>query len=476
VTNDDAWGWVSAREIRDAILAGEVSALDVTEAALSRIASRDAEIHAFLTVMGDEALRTAAELDAHLAAGGTPGPLHGVPISLKDEVWTKDVRSTFGSKIYEDFIPEEDSEVVRRLREAGAVIVGKTQLPEFASWPRSKNFVGEEARNPFDPTRISGASSSGSAASVAAGMVPLSLGSDGGGSIRIPSSLNGTVGLFPTPGLVSDRASFSYSPYGSLGPIGRSVTDVALMLQVVAGNDPSNPSSLPGSAPDYLVDLERGVEGLKIAFTPDFGWIDVDPHIAALTKEAVLQLGDAGADVHFPSLSIEDIWHAFMAVTRGAVEFGGEHPVFTSSLPHMIRVMEHFGDLIPPLQAAALEAGPLSREEYEEGFEVIERVRAQMDELLSTYDVICSPTMACIAPRIPDEWEMPYSDERMGTNFTSLSNVCRQAALSYPVGLVEGMPVGLQIIGPSRSEGLVLRVARALEQQRPFLHHPERLS
>jgi len=470
----DQLRWTSAGDTRAAILAGDLTACEVTEGALDRISELDEHVHAFLTVTAEHARAEARSLDERHAAGGAPGPLHGVPISLKDEVWTRGIRSTFGSKLYEGFIPEVDSEAVRRLRAAGAVVVGKTQLPEFASWPRSRNLVGDETQNPFDRSRISGASSSGSAASVAAGMVPLSLGSDGGGSIRIPAALNGAVGLFPTPGLISDRDSFSYSPFASLGPIGREVRDVATMLQVLAGHDPSNPSSLRGEAPDYLAGIEEGIAGLRIAFTADFGWIDVDPRIAAITSEAVQQLAGAGADVHLGGIEIDDIWPAFMALTRGAVELGGEHMVFTSTPGHLSRVTEDHALLIPPLQAAA-EMGPLTRKEFATALEVIERVRRQMDELLRTYDVICSPTMATTAPPIPPDWEMPYRDERMGTNFTSMSNVCRQAALSYPVGLVEGLPVGLQIIGPSLSEALVLRVARALEQVRPFQEHPASL-
>jgi Asp-tRNA(Asn)/Glu-tRNA(Gln) amidotransferase A subunit family amidase len=462
----DELAWLSASETARRIAAGELSAVAAAEAALSRVEGVDGELHSFLTVTADAARRQAKAADAAQQRGDPLGPLHGVPISLKDEVWTAGIRSTGGSQLYADFVPDVDAEVVVRLERAGAILIGKTQLPEFAAWPRSTNLVGPEVRNPHDRSRISGASSGGSAAGVAAGLVPLSIGSDGGGSIRIPSALCGTFGIFPTPGLVPERGSFSYSPFGSLGPISRSVRDAAIMLQVIAGHDPRHPASLTGDVPDYLADLDAGVVGLRVAFTPDFGWIDVDSRIVAMARRTAHALADAGAIVEEPGIHIEDIWPAFTIVTSGASIYGGSPRPFTQTDKHRALVAANLDRLTPPL-AEALAMEPPTREQYHDAMQTIEHVRHQMRDWLGQYDVVCSPTMPIVAPPIPEGWEMPYADGRMGTQFTSLANMCLLTAASYPCGLVDGLPVGFQVIGAARAEALVLRACRSLEELVP---------
>lgn len=458
---------VSASETARRIAAGELTAIAAVDAALQRVERLDGELHSFLSLDADAARRQARDADGAQQRGEPLGPLHGVPISLKDEVWTAGLRSTAGSLLYADFVPETDAEVVVRLKRAGAIVIGKSQLPEFAAWPRSTNLVGPEACNPHDRSRISGASSGGSAAGVAAGLVPLSIGSDGGGSIRIPSALCGTFGIFPTPGLVPERGSFSYSPFGSLGPISRSVRDAAIMLQVIAGHDPLHAASLSGAVPDYLADLDASVRDLRVAFTPDFGWIDVDPRIAAMTRRTAQSLAAAGAIVEEPGIEIEDIWPAFGIVTSGAALYGDCPPPFTQTDAHRALVESNLDRLTPPL-AASMAMEPPTQAQYEDAMKVIERLRSQMAVWLERYDVVCSPTMSVVAPPIPDGWEMPYLDGRMGTNFTSLANVCRLTAASYPCGLVDDLPVGFQVIGSTRAEALVLRVCRALEKVVPY--------
>ncbi len=458
---------LDATDIARLIATGALTAVQATQDVLDRIAAHDGDLHAFLTVDAPGALAAATAADAAQRRGDALGPLHGVPISLKDEVWTKGLRSTAGSRLYEQFVPETDSEAVARLRRAGAIIVGKTQLPEFAAWPQSKNLVGPEAVNPHDHSRISGASSGGSAASVASGMVPLALGSDGGGSIRIPSALCGTFGLFPTPGLVPARDSFSYSPFASLGPITRSVRDAALMLQAIAGHDPLEVGSLDTPVPDYLSTLDAGVEGLRIAFTPDFGWVDADPRITALTAEVASRLTAVGAVVEQPAIEIEDIWPVFGAVTLGASVYDGVRTPYMVSPTHVDRLLNGLDQLTPPLQMAVASAPP-TPEQYADAMVTIGRVREQFRICFQRYDVICSPTMAMLAPISPQGWSMPYPDGRMGTNYTAYANVCCLTAASYPCGPVAGLPVGLQVIGRGGAEALVLRVCRALEKVAPY--------
>jgi len=254
--------WSAGWQLRDRIAEGTLSSVELVEASLERIEALEPTLHAFITVAGAQAREEARRADAAVAAGEPLGALHGLPVALKDEAWTAGIRSTGGSLLFDDFVPAADGAVAARLRAAGAVIVGKTNMPEFAMWPRSQSRVGGESMNPWDTTRISGASSGGSAAALAAGLVPLAIGSDGGGSIRIPASLSGVVGLFPTPGRVSARGSFSYSPYASLGPMARDVRDVATVLQTVAGYDPDDPFSVDRPVPDYLASLDGGTNGL----------------------------------------------------------------------------------------------------------------------------------------------------------------------------------------------------------------------
>lgn len=217
---NDELRWMSAGRLRRLIAERQISPVEVVADCLGWIEALDPTLHAFITVAGERAVEDARRAEAAVRRGDELGPLHGVPIALKDEAWTAGIPSTGGSLLFSRFLPWHDGTVSERLRRAGAIVIGKTNMPEFAAWPRSKTRLVGESVNPWDTSRISGASSGGSAAAVAAGLVPLAVGSDGGGSTRIPSALCGVVGLFPTPGRVPSYGSFSYSPYGSLGPIG----------------------------------------------------------------------------------------------------------------------------------------------------------------------------------------------------------------------------------------------------------------
>ena len=316
--------WKSARELRRLIAARQISPVDVVTACLARIEALDPTLHAFITVVGDRALDDAKAAEAAVQRGDELGPLHGVPVALKDEAWTADIPSTGGSLLFKRFVPSHDGTVTARLRRAGAIVIGKTNLPEFAAWPRSKTRLVGEAVNPWDTTRISGASSGGSAAAVAAGMVPLAIGSDGGGSTRIPSAFCGVFGLFPTPGRVPSYGSFSYSPEGSLGPIGRHVADVALLQQVIAGPDPRDALALTQPAPDVLSALgqeERrcASRGLPISVGSPSTRASPPPVANALERAAA-----AGAVVEEITDRIEHPWGdgSLLADLQAAVAAG----------------------------------------------------------------------------------------------------------------------------------------------------------
>ena len=247
--------------------------------------------------------------------------MHGIPVAVKDEAWTAGLASTGGSLVFAHFTPSRDGTVAARLRAAGAIIIGKTQLPEFAAWPRSRSRLAPESVNPWDRSRISGASSGGSAAAVAAGLVPLAVGSDGGGSIRIPSALCGTVGLYPTAGRVSCYGSFSYSPLGSFGPMARTVADTALLYMALAGPDRRDPWTLPDPPADVMPALERGVEGMRIGWTADFGHVDVDLEVRDTVERAVSVLAQLGALVDPTDHAVPHPWGdgAWMATFQSAV-------------------------------------------------------------------------------------------------------------------------------------------------------------
>lgn len=488
----DSLQWATATQIRTRILAGHVSAVEVIQACLDRIERLEPTLNAFTYIDRKGALQAARAADEALVHGQNPGVLHGVPVAIKDDLWVKDIPTTGGSLVFADFRPSVDGTVAERLRAAGAIIVGKTNMPEFAAWPRSKSYVAGESVNPWDVRRIAGASSGGSAAAVAAGMVPIAIGTDGGGSTRIPAALTGLVGLFPTLGRVPSYGSFFYSPVGSAGPLARTVADAALVQQVIAGPDPRVEHNLAEATPDVLLSLDDGIAGLSVGWSRDFGWIPVDTAVAEGAQSCTELLVQQGATVEPVTRRIGHPWGngMLMAALHKAVVAAGDPPVPERSQPDlrdvetwllrsardgiscftlpefMALVTEHRYLLTPPQQCLTRVA--LTGEEMPSP----EELNACMDELFSQHDVVCSPTMATVAPLAPTGWASAYEDSFMGTHFTFIANATGCPAVSIPCGLVDGMPVGFQIIGRRGDEATVLRVAKALEAVLPGLPPP----
>lgn len=465
-------GWDSAWQLRERIAGGELSATDVMSACLARIHQLEPELHAFITVADEAALAGAERADAALISGHRLGPLHGVPVAVKDELWTAGIRSTGGSLLYRDFVPAEDGVAARRLRAAGAIIVGKTNMPEFAVWPRSLSRVGGESVNPWDTRRTAGASSGGSAAALAAGMVPLAIGSDGGGSIRIPSSLCGVTGLFPTPGRVPSKGSFSYSPYASLGPMARDTRDLAILLGVLCGHDAADPTSSPRPVPDFLNALDRGVGGLRIAYASDLGFIPVEDGIVDVARATVEKLSGAGASVADVELELGDVPETFFVSTVGYGLFHDDGPMpFTRSAEFLHLCDEPANaELFTEYFSHARTQPPPTAEEFTRATEHLAELRARFEQLFQEFDLIATPTMHVTAPLVPQGWGTPYSDPWMGTAFTGIANLLGLPAASYPAGLSHGLPVGLQLIGRAWDEATVLRACRALELAAPWTH------
>jgi len=488
----DELTWLPATRLRDMIAKKEVSALEVTNHFLARIERLNPLLHAFVHVDPDGARRAAREADKAVANGKPLGPLHGVPMGIKDQIWAKGLPSTCGSQVFANFRPSFDGTIVERLRAAGAIIVGTTNMPEFAAWPRSKSYVAGEAVNPWDTSRIPGASSGGSGAAVAAGMVPVAIGTDGGGSTRIPASLCGLVGVLPTFGRVPGYGGFHCGLRGSAGPMARSVRDAAVVLQIISGPDPRMSRAIQTPAPDGLTGLETGVRGMRVAWSPDFGRLKPDPAVLASAQLAAHALAGAGADVTMSTALISHPWGNgdLLADLQRAVGQGGfemepvgdvpdtsmmEKWLIESSvtgipcfeLPPIKKFLaEHSGLLSPPQRLMSKFPPNLN------GLPSDKELHGQLDPIFAKHDVICSPTMLTVAPSVPPGWAIPYDNMYMGTDFTFIANTMGYPAVTVPCGLVRGLPVGLQILGQWGSEATVLRVARAVEAALPQMGSP----
>jgi Asp-tRNA(Asn)/Glu-tRNA(Gln) amidotransferase A subunit family amidase len=495
---DETLTEMSARRLAELIRAGTVSPVEVVEAHLERIVELDPVLHAFITVAAERALAEARSAQEKVARGEPLGPLHGVPIALKDEAWTKGMPATGGSLLFKKFVPSHHGTVSERLEQSGAILIGKTNLPEFAAWPRSKTRLVGECVNPWDLSRISGASSGGSAAAVAAGLVPVAIGSDGGGSIRIPSALCGVSGLFPTPGRVSCYGSFSYSPYGSLGPIARDALDLALVQQVLAGPDPRDAWASSDPAPDLQSAIDSGVDGLRIGWSRDFGRIPVDPRIADSAWSLLELAGGAGATVAELGSRLEHPWGdgSFFAERQAAIG-EEEDPETEMDIPEtdgeQSWMWKVFATGVPLTNTPEFQAlcrrnhrllTPPAQLTYAPGDKPVEMpatltdgeaLKAAITSLLSRFDVVCSPTMATVAPIAKPGWGTPYGDPYMGTNFTFIANVTGCPAASIPCGLVDSLPAGLQIIGRPGDEATVLTVCHALQSATAAFPRPAML-
>lgn len=483
----DELTWLPATRLREMVAKRDVSALEVTNHFLARIERLDPQLHAFVNIDPDGARNAARQADADVASGKPLGPLHGVPIAVKDQVWAKGLPSTCGSLVFARFRPSIDGTIVERLRAAGAIIVGTTNMPEFAAWPRSNSYVAGESLNPWNPKHISGASSGGSGAAVAAGMVPVAIGTDGGGSTRIPSALCGLVGVLPTLGRVPSYGGFHCGIRGSAGPMARTVRDAALVLQVISGPDPRISRSIQAPPPDGLTGLEAGVRGMRIAWTPDFGRLKPDPAVVAAAETAAHALAGAGAEIGMVTERIPHPWGDgnLMADLQKAVAQGGyeinpvgavpdvpmaEKWLIESSvkaipcfeLPQIKEFLAAHSGLLAPPHRLMGRYPPQTR-----GLPSAEELIAQLDRIFTRHDVICTPTMITVAPPIPAGWASPYDNPYMGTDFTFIANTAGYPAATVPCGLVRGMPVGFQVLGPWGSEATILRVVRAVEAAMP---------
>jgi aspartyl-tRNA(Asn)/glutamyl-tRNA(Gln) amidotransferase subunit A len=448
---------VTLLEAAAALCARKVSSVELTTAALDRIARFNPATNAIQTLMADSALSQARQADAELARGGARGPLHGVPVAVKDLFYTKGVRTTGGSKLFAGYVPDHDAAVVERLAQAGAVLVGKTGLHELAYGITSNNPHFGAVRNPWDRDRIPGGSSGGSGAAVSAGMVFMAMGSDTGGSIRIPASYCGTVGLKPTFGRVS---RFGSMPLGfsldHMGPLARSVRDAAATLNAIAGFDPRDQACSRRPVEDYIPEPEPSIRGLRVGLPENFYFDRVDADVDAAVRGAFRTAESLGA--HVVPLRMPDIV-AVNAVARVVL------------LAEASAVLEPYldrRDQIGPDVLALLDQGRLlPATDYVNAQRLRRRMQAEFARLWRQVDCVFTPTTPITAPRIGETTAViagETEDVRLAsTRLVRGINPLGLPALSIPCGADRrGLPAGLQIIGKPFSEALILRVAQAI--------------
>jgi aspartyl-tRNA(Asn)/glutamyl-tRNA(Gln) amidotransferase subunit A len=454
--------WASVAELARLIATKEVSPVEVVRAHLDRIAALDAGLRCFITLTADTALEAARAAEAELAAGRSRGPLHGVPFGLKDLFDTAGVRTTGGSKILADRVPAEDATVVRRLAAAGAISLGKLSMHEFAYGPEGLNAHHGTSRNPWDAAeeRIPGGSSSGSGVAVAAGLVPFALGSDTGGSIRIPASLCGITGLKPTYGRVSRAGVLPLAwSMDHAGPMTRSVMDAALVLKALAGYDPADPTTSVLPVPEYAAALSGDVKDLRVGVLR-VGFLDAAaPDAREAVERAVKTLEDLGARVD--EVSLEHVG----SVAAGAMAIVASEALAYHAEWVRTRPGDYQPDVIERLRAGAFVSGV----HYVRAQQARALVRAAVDAALARRDVLVSPATPIAATRF-GETEAALGEGTIDVRasllrFTRPFNFTGHPACALPCGFTSaGLPLGLQIVGRPFDEATVLRAADAYQR------------
>lgn len=444
--------------------AGELSCLALVEHCLDRIPAAQPKLNAFAAVTADQALATARERDAELRSGRDRGPLHGIPIVHKDCYDTAGVRTTVGAGIYRERVPTTSATVVERLHAAGAVMLGKTQMNEFAAGMSGRNPFFGDAHNPWDLTRAAGGSSSGSACAVAARLCLGATGTDGGGSIRLPAAWTGIVGLRPTFGRVSKAGAYPRSfSFDCSGPLAASVGDLAALLQAMAGHDRKDPHSLADPVPDYALALSASPRRLRVAIVQDFSLNDVDEDVSRALRAASSVLASLGADVREVSVPVllADRFDYRTIFDILLYEFyrilGAEY----LAMPAQARE-KHFGAVV----RANLERGAtISDEDYRSALAARDRFVRELRSAFAMFDVLITPT----APMTALALDAAESEFDRARRFTIPFSLAGLPCLSMPCGFDRaGLPIGMQIVGDRLQEPRLLGVAAALEAATPF--------
>ena len=444
--------FLSATELSSLIGSKEVSPVEATEAYLDRIDDLDFKFNAYLTVSRKEALLAAREAEQAILDGNYLGPMHGIPFSVKDQLWSKGVRSTGGSRLLVDFIPDEDATAVANLKRAGAILLGKTNMTEFAMGPAQ---IFSTPRNPWDLDSHTGGSSSGSGAAAAAFLCATSVGEDTGGSVRMPSAWCGVVGLRPSWGRVSRYGLMGIVwSMDSIGPISRSVEDAAMTLGAMAGYDPKDPYTWDKPVPDYRGALDGNIRGVRVGVVTEMVGSDgADPEVKAAVLDAVSVLGELGASVD--EVSIPMVKHA--------VNIMAALYLVEPALDQRDRITGRLQEYGPANRVRLLVGSILPAQVYHKAQKLRSLLRQQVLEALQRVDVLVLPTMGRPAPLIEGFEKgalLPVS-----YLFTPMFPLANAPAMSVPCGFSSrGLPIGLQIGGRPAEEDMILKVGYAYEQ------------
>jgi aspartyl-tRNA(Asn)/glutamyl-tRNA(Gln) amidotransferase subunit A len=469
--NDRDLMFLPARTQRQMIIRGEVSSVELTEASLRRIKKLEPKLNAFITVDEEGALKAAKAADRAQAKGGDLGPYHGVPISVKDLETTKGLRTTLGCAVYKEWVPDFDSVVAERVKRMGAIILGKTNTPEFGNREETYTKFHPAANNPWDVKRHPGGSSGGAAASVASGMCAIATGTDGGGSVRLPASFCGIFGLKPTQGRwprYGGVAKMALNPTSTSGPMTNDVTDAAILCQAVSGHDPRDSGSLRAPVPDYVSELNNGVKSWRVGVSMDMGFAQVNDDVAKCVDDAANAFSELGAKVSAAPLKFDppprEYWWTVWCGNQAAMygQLAEERP--QDLMDYTLEMVKH--------------GRTLTAADFTRALRQAEVHRLMLTRLFEEYDVIITPGHSAVA------WPHRTPPKQVGSRkpegklagisygaipFTMAFNISWNPAASVPCGYGEGgMPVGLQVVGAHDRDDMVLRACRSFEQARPW--------
>ncbi len=459
---DDELVTRSAIELAAMIRSRKVSPVEVVKAVLARIERHNPALNAFVTVQAEEALCAAAKAEDAIARGQPTGPLFGVPLHVKDNLHVAGSRTTFGSKLMETNVTADDCPAVERLRKAGMIVIGRTNTPEFGWKGVTDNRVFGATRNPWNVALTPGGSSGGAAAAVAAGLGPIGLGTDGGGSLRIPASFSGVVGFKASFGHVPNWPGSGGAMLRHIGTITHTVADMAATLDVLAGPDPRDLLSLPATGERYLADLGKGIRGKRVAYSASLGYARVEPEVAAICLRAAERFAETGAHVEPVQLDWRDPYDAWSVFFFGTAAASLEKKLATQ------------GDLLDPGLRRVVDAGlKLRGVEFANALAARHDFWEQVRRVYERFDLVLCPTLSVPPFAVGQDDADPIDGERLGplqwTRFTYPFNLTGQPAASVPAGWTKaGLPIGLQIIGNRHADLLVLQAARAWEEVQPW--------
>lgn len=473
---------LTIHEIRDMMRTGQISSKDVLDSVYSRIEALDDKIGAYLTLTKDNAYEAAAIIDKKIAEGENLGDLAGIPMAIKDNISTKGIKTTCASKILENYVPPFDAHAYEKLKEAGAVLIGKTNLDEFAMGSSTENSAFQITRNPWDLERVPGGSSGGSAAAVAADEAYFALGSDTGGSIRQPASLCGVVGFKPTYGAVSRYGLVAFgSSFDQIGPFTKDVEDCAILLNYLYGHDEKDSTSLPLEFGDFKEALNKDIKGMRIGLPKEYFEEGIDPEVKKLVLDGVKVLEGLGAHVDEMSLPYSKYALPVYYIAASAeassnlarfdgVRYGYRAKDYSNLEELYINSRsEGFGEEVKlriMLGTYTLSSGYYDAY-YNKALKVRRLIKQEFEEAFEKYDVLISPTSPTTAFKIGER-----TDDQLAMYMSDICtvpiNIAGIPAISVPCGLSKGLPVGMQIMSKALGEASIIKAAHAFEQNTNF--------